>query len=414
MKLPSPAPVAALGRDVLGHWSRERRTIRQGFSALAISTGVGMAAGIVLGAMEGTLAEHRGLLVLVPAAIGMRGAIFGALGARLGTGILTGLYETALRRGSFTAQNVEAAVLLSFFSSALAAVVARAASGAFGLPTISIWELMVVSMLGGLLSSAFILGGVLLLAANSQRRGWDMDAIGSPLITATGDIVTLPALVVATLLLDHEPATSVLGLLLLVAAAVAVHRGALRSPAVARSVVRQSLAVLGYAAVVDVLAGTVLETRLEQFITSPALLVLIPPFIANCGSLGGVLSARLGSDLHLGLLTPRLVPQRLAGLEASVTVLFALAAFTGVGVIAHTASALAGFESPGLLSMVAIALAAGLLATVVLAVVAYAAASATFRFGLDPDNFGIPIVTATMDFVGVLCLVAAIAVVGST
>jgi mgtE-like transporter len=64
--------------------------------------------------------------------------------------------------------------------------------------------------------------------------------------------------------------------------------------------------------------------------------------------------------------------------------------------------------------MVTIALSAGLLATVVLALVAYAAASATFRFGLDPDNFGIPIVTATMDFLGVLCLVAAIALVGHT
>ena len=414
MKLPSKAPVVALGRDVFRHWSRERRTIKQGFLALGIATGVGMAAGVVLGRMEGVLAEHRGLLVLVPAAIGMRGAIFGALGARLGTGILTGLYETTLRRGSFTAQNVEASVLLTFFSSALAAVIARAASGAFGLPTISLWDLMLVSMVGGLLSSAFILCGVLVLAQQAQRRDWDMDAIGSPLITATGDIVTLPALVVATLLLDYEPFASVAGGLFLVVAVAALYRGTQQSPDLTRTVVRQSLLVLMYASLVDVLAGTVLETRLEQFVTSPGLLVLIPPFIATCGSLGGILSARLGSDLHLGLLSPRAVPEKLAGLEASITVLFSLAAFTGVGVIAHTASHIAQLRSPGLASMVVIALSAGLLATVVLAAVSYAAASATFRLGLDPDNYGIPIVTATMDFLGVLCLVAAIALVGHT
>jgi mgtE-like transporter len=414
MKLPSSVPVRALGRDVLRHWSRERRTIRQGFLALAIATGVGMAAGVVLGRMEGVLDEHRGLLVLVPAAIGMRGAIFGALGARLGTGILTGLYETTLRRGSFTAQNVEASVLLTFFSSALAAIVARAASGAFGLPTISLWDLMLVSMVGGLLSSAFILCGVLVLARQAQLRDWDMDAIGSPIITATGDIVTLPALVLATLFLDYEPFASLMGVAFLGLAAAALYRGVRLSPDITRSVVRQSLVVLAYASVVDVMAGTVLETRLEQFVTSPGLLVLIPPFIATCGSLGGILSARLGSDLHLGLLTPRAVPERLAGLEASITVLFSVAAFTGVGVIAHTASHIARLRSPGLVSMVVIALAAGLLATAVLSAVAYAAASVTFRLGLDPDNYGIPIVTATMDFLGVLCLVAAIAVVGHT
>jgi mgtE-like transporter len=412
MKQPPHRVVLSAAQDVFRHWRQQRRSIRQGFTALAISTGVGMAAGVVLGSMEGLLAQYRGLLVLVPAAIGMRGAIFGALGARLGTGILTGMYATTLRRGSFTAQNVEASILLSFFSSALAAVVARAASGAFGLPTISLWELMLVSMLGGLLSSAFILVGVLFLARAAQRRGWDMDAIGSPLITATGDIVTLPALVVATLLLGHEPLATVIGVVLFGAAVASVYRGTRRSPDIARTVVRQSLVVLAYAAIVDVLAGTVLEARIEEFITSPALLVLIPPFIATCGSLGGILSARLGSDLHMGLITPRLVPEKLAGLEASITVLFSLAAFTGVGLIAHGASVVVGLSSPGLVSMIAISLAAGMLATVLLAAVAYGAASATFRFGLDPDNYGIPIVTATMDFFGVLCLVAGIALVG--
>src|SRR5680860_120558 len=206
-----PAHTRAVMREVLTHWSQERRTIKQGFLALAISTVVGMAAGIVLGSMNGLLEQLPGLLVLVPAAIGMRGAIFGALGARLGTGILTGEYTTELRRGTFTAQNVEASILLTFVSSALGAVAARATAAAFGLQTITVWELMVVSMVGGLLSSGFILVGVLLLSSKAHRRGWNMDAIGSPLITATGDIVTLPALVVATFLLVDPTISAIVG-----------------------------------------------------------------------------------------------------------------------------------------------------------------------------------------------------------
>lgn len=399
-------------RDVAQHWSRERGTLRQGFTALGISTIVGLAAGVVLGAMEELLAALPGLLVLVPAAIGMRGAIFGTLAARLGTGMLTGQFEDSLGRGSFAAQNVEASALLTLFSSALAALLARALASAFGLPTISIWKLMVVSIVGGVLSSLVILAGVWVLARQAQRHGWDMDAIGAPLVTTTGDIVTLPALVVGTVLVRNDVVAAVLGGVLLVGALLAVAYG-MRSPyQITRRIVRESAPVLTYAAVVDILAGGVLEARLDALVTSPALLVLVPPFIANCGSLGGILAARMGSDLHLGLITPRRFPERLAFLEGTLNVLFGAAAFTGVGLIAHTASYLFGFGSPGLLVMVGIAVASGMIALTLIFTVSYYAASGTFHFGLDPDNHGIPIVTATMDFFGVLCLVAGMAIFG--
>jgi len=408
MKFPSSSVVS----EVVEHWRQERQTLRQGFTALAVSTGVGLGAGIVLGAMERLLSELPGLLMLIPAAIGMRGAIFGALGARLGTGILTGQYSTTLRRGSFTGANVEAAATLTLVSSALAAVFARAAAAAFGLPTIPLWDLMLVSMIGGLLSSLFVLSGVLRLAAAARARGWDMDAVGSPLITATGDIVTLPALIVATQLLGGPLFNAGVGGGLFALALAVAGVSLVRSPELTRRVILESLPVLVYASLVDILAGSVLEGEIESFIASPALLVMIPPFIANCGSLGGILSARLGSELHLGLITPRPIPEKLAGLEASLTVAFAFSAFTGVGLVGYTAAAMTRLTSPGLAAMVAVALLAGLLATVLLFIVAYSTAAATYRFGLDPDNYGIPIVTATMDFLGVGCLVVALAFLG--
>ena len=388
--------------------------MRQGFTALVISTVVGLAAGLVLGFMEELLEQLPGLLMLVPAAIGMRGAIFGALGARLGTGILTGQFDGSLARDSFGRQNLAAAVSLTFYSSALAALAARAVAALFGLPSISVWKLMVISMVGGLLASAFIAVMVVLLARTALSRNWDMDAIGAPLVTTTGDIVTLPALVLATFLVGNALFATVAGVVLLIAAVVAVVLGLRARGELTRRICRQSLTVLTYAAVVDVLAGGVLEAQVESFLTNQALLVLIPPFIANCGSLGGILSARLGSELHLGLISPRRLPEKQAGLEASLAVLFSIAAFGGVGLIAHVVSTLVGLQSPGLGMMVGIALLGGALAFFLLFAVAYYVAIATYRFGLDPDNYGIPVVTATMDFFGVLCLVTAIFIFGVT
>jgi mgtE-like transporter len=405
-------PPLRLVAEVVGYWAQERRTMRQGFTALGISTCVGLAAGLVLGFMEDLLVQIPGLLMLVPAAIGMRGAIFGALGARLGTGILTGQFDGSLARDSFGRQNLAAAASLTFYSSALAALAARAVAALFGLPSVSVWELMVISMVGGLLASAFIAVMVVLLARTALSRNWDMDAIGAPLVTTTGDIVTLPALVVATFLIRNELFATVAGVVLLASAVVSVVVGLRAGGDLTRRIVRQSLTVLTYAAIVDVFAGGVLEARVEAFIGSPALLVLIPPFIANCGSLGGILSARLGSELHLGLITPRRFPEKQAGLEASLAVLFSIAAFAGVGFIAHVAATIAGLASPGLGTMVGVALVGGALAFLLLFGVAYYVATATYRFGLDPDNYGIPVVTATMDFFGVLCLVAAIFIFG--
>lgn len=402
----------ALPREVFGYWTQERRTLRQGFIALGISSGVGMAAGAVLGFMDGLLDALPGLLLLVPAAIGMRGAVFGALAARLGTGILTGQFTGFGGRSSFAGQNVQAAALLTLFSAALAALAARAVAAAFGLPSIPVWELMVISMVGGMLASAFILVVVMALARTADRRGWDMDAIGAPLVTTTGDIVTLPALVLATYLVANGTVSAVLGMLLLAGAVVAVVSGVRSKAPITRRIMLESLPVLTYAATVDVMAGGVLEARVDGLITNQALLVLIPPFIANCGSLGGILSARLGSELHIGLITPRRWPEKNAAFEGSISVLFSIAAFSGVGLAAHTVSLLLGFSSPGLATMVGIALTGGLLAFGFLFAVSYYVATATFHFGLDPDNHGIPIVTATMDFLGVLCLVAAIALFG--
>src|SRR5213596_3910643 len=66
-----------------------------GFVALLISSGGDLIAGLTLGSITGTLESLPGLLVLVPAAIGMRGNVFGALGSRLGTAVHTGTFRTS-------------------------------------------------------------------------------------------------------------------------------------------------------------------------------------------------------------------------------------------------------------------------------------------------------------------------------
>src|SRR3954462_8937356 len=176
-------------------------TVRQGLAALLVSSGGDLLAGLTLGAITGTLEALPGLLVLVPAAIGMRGNIFGALGSRLGTSIHTGTFRLSRRRDTVVGQNVVASIALTLFVSAALAVLAKAVAGIFGVTeTISLADFLVISIIGGVLSSIVVLALTLAVASLSVRRGWDMDNVAAPLVTAAGDMVTLPSLFLATFL----------------------------------------------------------------------------------------------------------------------------------------------------------------------------------------------------------------------
>jgi mgtE-like transporter len=101
-----------------------------------------------------------------------------------------------------------------------------------------------------------------------------------------------------------------------------------------------------------------------------------------------------------------------AWLDASIVFLFSMVNWVLTGVAAYLAARLIGLSSPGMVDMIGITVLAGLIATVPLIVVAYYTAVATFRLGLDPDNHGIPMITSSMDFVGVISLVLALLVFG--
>src|SRR3954454_3584797 len=110
-----------------------------GFVALLLSSGGDLLAGLTLGAITGTLQELPGLLVLVPAAIGMRGNVFGALGSRLGTAIHEGTFRLSRRADTVVGQNVLASMALTLSVSLALAVLAKAVAVGFGLPnTISV------------------------------------------------------------------------------------------------------------------------------------------------------------------------------------------------------------------------------------------------------------------------------------
>jgi len=90
----------------------------------------------------------------------------------------------------------------------------------------------------------------------------------------------------------------------------------------------------------------------------------------------------------------------------------AVIGFTVVGLATWIGASAFGIAAPPAWQLVVGLVSGGLLAAALLFFVAYYAATASYRFGLDPDNSSIPIVTSSMDFLGILCLVVGISLVG--
>jgi mgtE-like transporter len=106
------------------------------------------------------------------------------------------------------------------------------------------------------------------------------------------------------------------------------------------------------------------------------------------------------------------VPSREARRDIGLVSALALPVFLFNGIGAHYVGLLLGQASPGLGSMVEVTMLGGVVAVIFVLAVAYYGTVAAFRLGVDPDTYGIPVVTSSVDFAGAFALVLAIAALG--
>ena len=396
---------AILGPDAAG--------VRQSLVALGLNSSSSLVAGAFLGSITGTFERFPGLLVLVPAAIGLRGNIFGTFGSRISTTIHAGTFRLSTRRDTVLGQNVLAAGILTLAMSLLLAVTTKAIAVALGISgTISVLDLAVISIVGGFLGSLVVMAATLGLTAGAVRYDWDLDNVNAPLVSTLGDVLTLPALFVGTFLVGFAFFTPVLGVALVLGCAAATLWSLRTKLDLLPRIVKESLPILFVAGAISAMAGILLEKRFGSFSTYPALLVMVPAQLSTAGALGGILAGRLSSKIHLGLVIPQPVPGREARGDMTYAALLAIPAFAFNGIGAHVVGRALGHASPGVPQMMVASLAGGMLSMAFVVALAYYGTILSVRAGVDPDTYGIPVVSSSVDFIGAFTLILAIVALG--
>ncbi|SDC99963.1 magnesium transporter [Natrinema hispanicum] len=149
-------------------------------------------------------------------------------------------------------------------------------------------------------------------------------------------------------------------------------------------------------------SGYVLEKLQATYLGNPTLLVLVPVMIGMGGNLGAILSSRLSTRLHLGVLE---FDVRDEVLWTNVLAILGLAAtvFSALGVAAWVVGQLIA-EPMALSELLLISISSGMSLAVIAIGLSLAATYVSYTRGLDPDDTTIPVVTNLCDILGVVVL----------
>jgi mgtE-like transporter len=156
---------------------------------LLLLMGIGeVFAGTLFGHSTETLDLLPGLIVLVPALIGLRGNINTTMGSRLGSAAHMGLISAGDFWNDEMKENVKASLTLSILMSFIAGILAYLATSIWGR---SSWKIVPIAVLAGSLAGLILAFITIAIIMYSFKRGLDPDNVTGPSLSTFGDMITL-------------------------------------------------------------------------------------------------------------------------------------------------------------------------------------------------------------------------------
>jgi mgtE-like transporter len=295
--------------------------------------------------------------------------------------------------------------------SILLAVLAWLIGRSLGFQMISISHLIFISVIGGLISGIILMVSTIFISIESFRGGWDPDNITTPLITALGDVITIPSIFLASLLSIHlKNYNDVSSMILILIGIFALYYSFRRRNS--REILVQTLPTFIVCAVFTTASGLILGYKMDEMVVYVAILMLIPSFNEAGGNLGSVFAARMSSSLYTGETKLGTLPSWETIKSFFPFFILSLGIFPTLAVILNFVSIEMGFGSPGFLNLLYLCVIGGIMITSLSLLISYLLTFLSWKIGLDPDNVVIPLLTSAMDILGIICLLISMGIVG--
>ncbi|MDR3063145.1 MAG: magnesium transporter [Methanobrevibacter sp.] len=163
------------------------------------------------------------------------------------------------------------------------------------------------------------------------------------------------------------------------------------------SVIREGLVALLICAIGDLIAGIILGKMTFFLETFPGLLVLIPGAIGMRGNIFGALGSRLGSNLHIGILSPELKKSKILNENIFSSIILTLILSIFLAILAKAICILFNFHSMDLIDFLLISIFTGLISSFIMLPITLIISLKSFEHGWDPDNIVNPLIAALGD-----------------
>jgi len=389
------------------------KDFKESLVSLLMSTMGDLITGIIMGVSTSSLQMLPALIVLIPPAIGMRGNIFASLGSRLGTSLHTGQISPDFK-GKILKDNVNSSFILTILMGIYLGIIATFTAHFLGMD-VDIIDMILISLMAGVISAFFMLALTIATAFFSYRRGWDPDNVTTPIITLAGDIITLPFLFLSfhmvTGMGDGEKNALFYIFIALGIISIFIPFSRL-SGKYLRKILVESTPIMLIGGLLGTFSGSILGNSFNGLIGIAGILTMMPAFLEDGGAIGGILAAKFSSALHIGSLEYSLTPPKGARKMFLSMHLIGIIVFSLIGIFAFFISKSVGVGVLPLHEMIIISLIAGEILIFIVNLVAYYSSVIAFKHGIDPDNVTIPTITSLMDIIGTGCLIAVLMVFG--
>lgn len=385
-------------------------SLGQSIFSLSFNLG-GMLSGILLAISFDVFSLAPWTFVLFPGILSVRGAIGGLYSGRLGTGLHLGTVRYSYRKNTryfYLLQN--AVVTLTLVSGT-----------AIGLTTwifgLFLWRATIIDfgsilavIIGTMgLSLVFVSPITIAVSVFSFRRGLDPDIIIYPVTATIADIVVTACYVLClNMFFSLAPlGYFLIGVLDFVFLSIVLYilvKNAAEKEFI--KTIREFLSTLIFVAFIVNITGSLLNQIRQIPGVRPEIYIVYPALINTAGAVGSIVGSTATTKLALGVFEPFLSSIKQHKTEIGSAWIASVLMYVLYAIVSLCSRGLATLNN--LSTLTATLLTTNALAVPIMVVIAYLVAIVTYRKGLDPDNFVIPIESSLADSVTTVALLTAL------
>ena len=354
------------------------------------------------------------VIALYPAVLTGRGVVNGILSGRLGTALHLGTVKPQFTENTERFYMLFRSIIVITLQTSILLGLASMFFGSlfWGITStdyLDIFLIILATMSIGMITSLITME----VAFFSFRKAWDPDVVVYPVMSTVADVVmTLCFVFVLNLFFQFGFAGKIVVVLFGLTLAVitlAILPKCVHDKQFIKAI-KETFSTLLIIAVIVNVTGTVLKQISDTIGTRKEVYTVYPALIDTVGDVGSVVGSTATTKLVLGLADPAFssikkhAPRIISTWVASL-IMFMVYAFLSLLVQASPLNS-------RFLSLTLLLLTTNLIAVFIIVVISFAIAIATFRKGLDPDNFVIPIESSLADGITTIALLVALFLIG--